>query len=148
MTYTPLKPVLVVEDSAEDYTALGRAFRKHALQNPVLRCEDGDQALDYLLGYGKAVGWPQVLPSIVLLDLNMPGTDGRAVLEVLKNDPRLSYIPVIVFSTSSSATDIDACYQLGANSYLAKPIDYAALEEKIRVTIQYWLETAELPRLL
>lgn len=140
--------MLVVEDSAEDFTALGRAFRKYALQNPVLRCEDGDQALDYLLGYGKAVGWPQALPAIVLLDLNLPGTDGRAVLEVLKNDPRLSYIPVIVFSTSTSATDIDACYRLGANSYLAKPIEYAALEEKIRVTIQYWLEASELPRML
>lgn len=139
-----LKPVLVVEDSAEDFTALGRAFRKHALQNPVLRCESGDQALEYLQGYGRAVGWPQVLPSIVLLDLNLPGTDGRTVLEVVKNDPRLRAIPVIVFSTSSSASDIDACYRLGANSYLTKPIEYSALEEKIRLTIQYWLETVEL----
>lgn len=147
MNIYPLKPVLVVEDSAEDFTALGRAFRKHALQNPVLRCEDGDQALAYLQGYGKAVGWPATLPAIVLLDLNMPGTDGRAVLDVLKKDPLLHAIPVIVFSTSSSSRDIDDCYQLGANSYLTKPIEYAALEEKIRVTINYWLNTSELPRL-
>ena len=147
MTTYPLKPVLVVEDSAEDFTALGRAFRKHALQNPVLRCEDGDQALAYLQGYGKAVGWPATLPAIVLLDLNMPGTDGRAVLSVLKKDPLLHTIPVIVFSTSSSSRDIEDCYQLGANSYLTKPIAYAALEEKIRLTIQYWLNASELPRL-
>jgi len=144
---TPLKPVLVVEDSIEDFTALGRAFRKHALQNPVLRCEDGDQALAYLQGYGKAVGWPATLPAIVLLDLNLPGTDGRAVLGALKQDPLLHAIPVIVFSTSSSSRDIEDCYRLGANSYLTKPIEYAALEEKIRLTITYWLGASELPAL-
>ena len=138
---------MVVEDSAEDFTALGRAFRKNALQNPVLRCEDGDQALTYLQGYGKAVGWPTTLPAIVLLDLNLPGTDGRAVLSILKKDPLLHSIPVIIFSTSSNSRDIEDCYQLGANSYLTKPIEYAALEEKIRVTIKYWLDAAELPRL-
>ena len=142
-----LKPILVVEDSAEDFTALGRAFRKNALQNPVLRCEDGDQALAYLQGHGKVVGWPTSMPAIVLLDLNLPGTDGRTVLATLKRDPLLHTIPVIVFSTSSSSRDIEDCYQLGANSYLTKPIEYAALEEKIRVTINYWLSAAELPRL-
>lgn len=147
MITTPLKPVLVVEDSAEDFTALGRAFRKHALQNPVLRCEDGDQALTYLQGYGKAAGWPATLPAIVLLDLNLPGTDGRSVLNVLKKDPLLHSIPVIVFSTSSNIRDIEDCYRLGANSYLTKPIEYAALEEKIRLTITYWLGTSELPPL-
>jgi len=131
----------------EDFTALGRAFRKHALQNPVLRCEDGDQALTYLQGYGKAAGWPATLPAIVLLDLNLPGTDGRAVLGALKKDPLLHSIPVIVFSTSSSTRDIEDCYRLGANSYLTKPIEYAALEEKIRLTINYWLGASELPPL-
>lgn len=131
----------------EDFTALGRAFRKHALQNPVLRCEDGDQALTYLQGYGKAVGWPATLPAIVLLDLNLPGTDGRAVLGALKKDPLLNSIPVIIFSTSSNVRDIEDCYRLGANSYLTKPIEYAALEEKIRLTITYWLGASELPPL-
>jgi CheY-like chemotaxis protein len=144
---SPLKPVLVVEDSTEDFTALGRAFRKHALQNPVLRCEDGDQALSYLQGYGKAVGWPATLPAIILLDLNLPGTDGRSVLKTLKQDPLLNAIPVIIFSTSSNVRDIQDCYRLGANSYLTKPIDYATLEEKIRQTITYWLGTSELPPL-
>lgn len=145
MITTSLRPILVVEDSAEDFTALGRAFRKHALQNPVLRCEDGDQALSYLQGYGKAVGWPATLPAIVLLDLNLPGTDGRTVLDTLKKDPLLHDIPVIIFSTSSSARDISDCYRLGANSYLTKPIEYKALEEKIRLTINYWLGASELP---
>ncbi|MDJ0364069.1 response regulator [Hymenobacter sp. H14-R3] len=147
MIISSLKPILVVEDSDEDFTALGRAFRKHALQNPVLRCEDGDQALTYLKGYGKAVGWPATLPALVLLDLNLPGTDGRAVLESLKRDPQLHTIPVIIFSTSSSSRDIEDCYRLGANSYLTKPLEYSALEEKIRLTINYWLGASELPGL-
>jgi CheY-like chemotaxis protein len=141
----PLKPILVVEDSAEDFMAISRAFRKHALRNPVLRCEDGDKALEYMQGYGKAIGWPLTLPAIVLLDLNLPGTDGRTVLSKLKQDALLHSIPVIIFSTSSNERDIAECYQLGANSYLTKPIEYAALEEKIRVTIQYWLEATTLP---
>ena len=137
--------MLVVEDSAEDFTALSRAFRKHALQNPVLRCADGDLAISYLQGYGKDPNWPLSLPAIVLLDLNMPGTDGRTVLSTLKQDPRLHNIPVIIFSTSSSIRDVDDCYRLGANSYLTKPIVYSELEEKIQLIIRYWLDVSELP---
>ena len=144
MSSHPLLPVLVVEDSAEDFLALGRAFRKHALQNPVLRCADGEQALEYLQGYGKHPAWPKSLPAIVLLDLNMPGTDGRAVLDIVKHDPLLHNIPVIIFTTSSSSRDIEDCYRLGANSYLTKPVSYTDLEEKIRLTINYWLGASEL----
>jgi CheY-like chemotaxis protein len=136
---------LVVEDSTEDFTALGRAFRKHALPNPLLRCEDGDQALEYLQGYGQHAAWPRQLPVFVLLDLNLPGTDGRTVLETLKRDPRLQSIPVIIFSTSTNSRDIEDCYRLGANSYLTKPIEYAALEEKTQLLVRYWLNTSELP---
>lgn len=138
---------MVVEDSAEDFLALGRAFRKNALQNPVLRCVDGDEALEYLRGYGKHPAWPDSLPALVLLDLNMPGTDGRDVLGAVKLDPRLHNIPVVIFSTSSSNRDIEDCYRLGANSYLTKPVSYTELEEKIRVTMQYWLGASELPNL-
>ncbi|RAK62952.1 response regulator [Hymenobacter edaphi] len=139
------KPILVVEDSAEDFTALGRAFRKHALPNPVLRCEDGDQALEYLQGYGKHASWPAQMPAFVLLDLNLPGTDGRAVLSKLKQDPHLQSIPVIIFSTSTNSRDIEDCYRLGANSYLTKPIEFSVLEEKTASLVRYWLATSELP---
>ena len=142
---TFLKPVLVIEDSAEDFTALGRAFRKHGLQNPVLRCEDGDQALEYLQGYGTSSQLPSDLPAIILLDLNMPGTDGRTVLKTLKQDPQLFKIPVIIFTTSSNNEDIEECYRLGANSYVTKPINYSALEEKVCLIVRYWLEFNELP---
>jgi len=142
-----LKPVLVVEDNAEDFTAMGRAFRKQALPNPVLRCENGDQALEYLQGYGKVQGWPPTLPAIMLLDLNLPGTDGRAVLDAVKHDPHLCSIPVIIFSSSANARDVEECYRLGANSYLTKPIEYAALEQKLHLMMNYWLGTTELPPL-
>lgn len=148
MSANSLLPILVVEDSAEDFLALNRAFRKHALPNPVLRCADGDEALDYLRGYGKNPAWPAGLPALVLLDLNMPGTDGREVLGNVKQDPLLHQIPVVIFSTSSNSRDIEDCYRLGANSYLTKPVSYTDLEEKIRVTMKYWLEASELPKLL
>lgn len=147
MLEPPLRPLLVVEDSDEDFTALSRVFRKLSLRNPVVRCADGDQALTYLQGHGQAAGWPAVLPALVLLDLNLPGTDGRTVLETLQNDPRLQALPVVVLSTSSNTRDVERCYQLGANGYLTKPIQYAALEAKLRVTLQYWLEASELPHL-
>ena len=138
-------PILVVEDSLEDFTALSRALRKSAVPNPVLRCEDGEQALEYLQGYGKHPNWPKLLPAFVLLDLNMPGLDGRDVLGVLKKDVLLNTIPVIVFTSSSNARDIEECYRLGANSYLTKPIAYSALEEKVGLLTSYWLGASELP---
>ena len=136
----------MVEDNAEDFTALSRVFRKIGLLHPIVRCEDGDQALTYLQGHGQAAGWPATLPALVMLDLNLPGTDGRAVLETLKKDPRLQALPVIVLSTSSSTRDVERCYQLGANGYLTKPIRFDALEDKLRLTMKYWLEASELPQ--
>ena len=145
MSLAPIRPILVVEDSAEDFTALSRAFRKYALRHPVLRCEDGDQALEYLQGYGRHPAWPKHLPAIVLLDLNLPGTDGPAVLQAMKQDPALQNIPVIVFTTSANSRDVNRCYGLGANSYLTKPLQYSDLEEKVQLIVRYWLEASELP---
>ena len=134
-----LPPLLVVEDSAEDFTALRRVFQRTHLRHPVERCTDGDEALAYL----RAATNPR--PVLVLLDLNTPGTDGRTVLELIKRDPALRAIPVVVFSTSTNPRDIDECYQLGANSYLVKPLEYPLLEARIGLLIRYWLETTALP---
>lgn len=138
-------PILVVEDNAEDFLALSRALRKHAVPNPVVHCHNGEQALEYLHGHGRHAAWPTALPVLILLDLNMPGLDGRDVLRALQLDTVLRVIPVIVFTSSASTRDVDDCYQLGANSFLTKPLSYSALEEKIGLLAHYWLATAELP---
>ena len=110
-------------------------------EQPVARCH-GLPGLDV---DGKHPAWPKTLPAIVLLDLNLPGTDGRMVLQQLKQHATLHTLPVIVFTTSTNSRDIEECYRLGANSYLTKPIEYAVLEEKVRLIIRYWLEMSELP---
>lgn len=138
-------PILVVDDSLEDFTALSRAFRKNAVPNPLLHAEDGDQALEYLQDHGRHPAWPPMLPALVLLDLNMPGSDGRHVLQILKTDPVLRMLPVIIFSTSTSPRDVADCYRLGANSYFAKPVAYSLLEEKVGLLARYWLEASQLP---
>ena len=138
-------PILVVEDNAEDFMALRRAFRKHAVRNPVVHCQNGEQALEYLQGLGRHPAWPAALPVLVLLDLNMPGLDGRDVLGALQFDAALRTIPVIVLTTSGLARDVTDCYRLGANSYLTKPLNYSELEEKIGLLTHYWLAVSELP---
>lgn len=145
MYSTSLAPILVVEDDIADFTALSRAFGKHAVPNPLVHCTDGEHALDYLYGRGRAQPW--LLPLFVLLDLNMPGLDGRDVLKVLKDDAVLRVIPVIIFTTSGNERDLAECYRLGANSYLLKPLAYGELEQKVGVLARYWLQAAELPRI-
>ena len=121
---SPKHLILVVEDSDTDYEATLRAFRNSNLANPVQRCEDGEDALDYLFQknqYSDTSKFPR--PYLILLDLNLPGTDGREVLEEIKRDTELKTIPVIVLTTSSDEKDIENCYQAGANSYIQKPVD-------------------------
>jgi CheY-like chemotaxis protein len=140
------RPLLVVEDSDEDFEALGWAFESAALTNPVYRCTTGDDALDFLHQNGK-YNAEQVMPSpaLILLDLNLPGTDGREVLEEIKQDTNLKTIPVVVLSTSSNPKDIESCYQKGANTYLVKPVDFDQFMKQIQVFCRYWFEAAIIP---
>jgi len=118
------KTILIIEDSPEDYEATKRAFRKAGLKNQINRCEDGDEALDYLFHrgpYADSATAPR--PDIILLDLNLPGTDGREVLQEIKADKEICNIPVIVLTTSEDERDIESCYRYGANSYVKKPVD-------------------------
>jgi CheY-like chemotaxis protein len=144
---TPNQPILLVEDSPEDYEATDRAFRRAGLSNPIHRCSDGDEALDYLYQrgrYAEPAAAPR--PGIILLDLNLPGTDGREVLEVVKGDADLKRIPVIVLTTSSDERDIDACYRAGANSYVQKPVDLEGFMKAVERLKGYWFEVVILPR--
>ena len=140
------QPILMVEDNERDYKNAMRAFTKADL-NDVYWCQDGDDALDFLFNrgdYSDKEKHPR--PGVILLDLNLPGTDGKEVLEKLKGDQNLKTIPVIVLTTSTDARDINSCYELGANSYMQKPIDIHELVNGIERLKDFWLEIAILPK--
>jgi CheY-like chemotaxis protein len=147
MAIQPSHHILVVEDSDDDFEATRRAFDKAGLANPIDRCSDGDEALDYLNCEGDyADRDPDTELGIILLDLNLPGTDGREVLEAVKGSTSTRDIPVIVLTTSNDKKDIDACYALGANSYMQKPVDLHGFMEAIVRLKEYWFEVVVLPR--
>ena len=144
---TPNQPILLVEDSPEDYEATVRAFKRSGLRNPIVRCEDGDDALDYLFRRGAYASPDQApRPGVILLDLNLPGTDGREVLQEIKRNDQLRHIPVIVLTTSTDERDVDACYQAGANSYIQKPVDMDGFIRAIERLNGYWFEVVVLPK--
>ena len=146
MAGNPTEPLLVIEDSDEDFEALMRMLRKSDVANPIYRCTDGDEALDFLYRSGNYTDKAKApRPSIILLDLNLPGTDGREVLEQIKQDRELKIIPVVVLTTSSNPKDIEVCYQYGVNGYILKPIDIKKLMRTIQVIIDYWFEVVILP---
>lgn len=140
------KSLLVIEDSDEDFEALKRIVRKSDFSHSVYRCIDGDDALDFLYREGQyQIGAIAERPSIILLDLNLPGTDGRDVLKQIKEDDELRIIPVIVFSTSSNPTDVEICYRYGVSGYILKPMDIHKLNQEIETFMRYWLEVVILP---
>jgi len=141
---SPNQPILLVEDSPEDFETTQRAFRRSGLKNPIFRCSDGDEALDFLFRRGNHAGAPR--PGVILLDLNLPGTDGREVLAEMKADPELRQIPVIVLTTSSDERDVSACYSAGASSYIQKPVDLEGFMQAIERLNDYWFEVVILPK--
>ena len=139
--------ILVVEDSDDDYEATIRAFKKANLHNPVTWCKSGRDALDFLKHEGNYKDVAQNMrPGLILLDLNMPGLDGRKTLQLIKEDNALKQIPVIILTTSSDERDVEACYQMGANTYVQKPVDFDGLIEAIKRLKEYWFEIALLPK--
>jgi two-component system, response regulator len=139
--------ILLVEDNLDDYEATCRAFKKANLCNPIVWCKSGRDALDYLKQEGAYKDARKAArPGLVLLDLNMPGLDGRKTLEAIKQDDALKRIPVIILTTSADERDIEACYQTGANTYVQKPVSFEGLIEAIRRLKAYWFEIALLPK--
>jgi CheY-like chemotaxis protein len=120
-----LLEILVVEDNPADVRFMAEIFKEGRLANRVTAMQDGESALKYLRGEGEYSG--AVKPDLVLLDLNMPGMDGRKVLEEIRKDPLLSGLPVIVLTTSSATQDVSLSYDLGASSYLVKPANLTQL---------------------
>ncbi|MBE9053586.1 response regulator [Nostocales cyanobacterium LEGE 11386] len=145
MTTKLHEPLLVVEDSNEDFRMLQRLMRRMAVQNPIHRCTNGDEVLELLYQKGSDASGlchpkAALRPSVILLDLNLPGIDGRDILERLKQDRSFCEIPIVVFTTSSNPKDVELCYQKGANGYLVKPMDAQELKKTIQAFVDYWLE--------
>lgn len=134
-------PILLVEDNPDDVFFFRRALKSKNVEAPVVVAADGREAMAYLSGakeYANRALHP--LPMLVLLDLQLPYFTGLQVLAWIREQPKLRKIPVVIFSSSSQASDIDNAYSLGANSYLVKPTDVAELGRIVEAVRTYWLE--------
>ena len=133
--------ILIVEDSAVDYESIMRAFKRLEITNPVHYCKSGDDALDFLYHRGVYSSHKAEKVDIIMLDLNLPGTDGREVIEIVKHDLTLKHIPIIVLTTSNSQSDVKSCYLNGANAYINKPVKWEDLLGVLGAFKKFWLES-------
>ncbi len=131
--------ILLVEDNPDDAELALRAFAKSKIKNDIVVARDGVEALDYLFETGVHAGRAPGLPEIVLLDLNLPRLDGLEVLRRLRADERTKYLPVVVLTSSGQDQDILRSYDLGANSYVRKPVDFGQFVDAARQLGLYWL---------
>jgi len=147
MSGTPKTSViLMADDDADDRLLVQDAFAESQFGGELRFVQDGEELLDYLLHRGKYEAQAQApRPRLILLDLNMPKKDGREVLREIKADLDLRRIPVIVLTTSHADTDIGVVYELGANSFVTKPVKFDLLVKVMRALDQYWFGTVELP---
>lgn len=137
--------ILLVEDNPRDAELTMRALRKGGLACNLLWLKDGQEALDYLLHDGRHGNREAVYPRLLLLDLKMPRLDGIEVLKVVKKDERTRRIPVVVMTSSQEERDVTQSYDLGANSYVVKPLNLAAATELVRQAGFYWLSVNHVP---
>ena len=134
------KTILLVEDNMDDEELTIRALRKNNIVNAVTVARDGVEALDYLFGTGAYEGRdPSDLPQIVLMDLNLPKIDGLQVLRRIREDERTKFLPVVILTSSREEQDLLRGYQLGANSYIRKPVDFVQFTEAVKQLGLYWL---------
>jgi CheY-like chemotaxis protein len=131
------KLILLVEDNPDDEALTLRALRKHDLADEVVVVRDGAEALAFF--YEATRAGDEHLPELVLLDLKLPKVDGLQVLKILRDDAHTRRLPVVVLSSSSEERDIVQSYDLGANSYVRKPVDFAEFSEAVRQLGIYWL---------
>lgn len=142
----PIVRIMIADDDPDDRLLIEEALEEAHFDCPVEFFTDGQDLLDYLYGRGDYAHRPQaLLPSLLLLDLNMPRMDGREALQKIKQDPRLRRIPVVVLTTSSSEEDVLQAYDLGANSFITKPAAFRDLVEAMEAISGYWLGTVTLP---
>src|SRR5438105_1986026 len=139
--------ILSCDDDEDDRMLTQQALEDAHVSNSIRFVEDGEQLLDYLYQRGEFAGetGKAPRPGLILLDLNMPKLDGRGALRVIKRDPTLHDIPIVVLSTSRADEDIVRSYQLGVNSFITKPVTFSGLVDAMNVLGRYWLEIVELP---
>jgi len=136
----------MADDDADDRLLAKDALTECHLANDLQFVENGEELMDYLRRRGKYTSLVQApRPGLILLDLNMPKKDGREALREIKTDPELRKIPVVVLTTSKADTDIGQIYELGANSFISKPVTFDSLVKVMKVLGSYWFEVVELP---
>jgi CheY-like chemotaxis protein len=138
-----LKPILLAEDDDDDVELILAAMAENHLANRVVRVRNGAEALDYLQRRGGYAGAES--PAVVLLDIKMPKVDGIEALRVLKSDPELKKIPVVMLTSSRQAPDLNECYSLGANAYAVKPVDFQEFFNAIKLVGGFWGVLNETP---
>ena len=142
------KPIIILmaDDDSDDRMLVKDAFDESRLNNDLHFVEDGEQLIDYLYRRGNFAHLKgQPYPGLILLDLNMPKKDGREALAEIKRDPDLRRIPVVILTTSRAEEDILRTYDLGANSFITKPVTFESLGQVVQVRCNYWVEIVELP---
>jgi two-component system, response regulator len=142
----PCKVILLVEDNPSDIGLTKRAFEKSRISNELVIAQDGQEALDYLFGKGTwACENAPALPALVLLDLKLPRVDGLQVLRRIRADDRTKRVPVVILTSSEEEHDRSECYDLGANSYIRKPVDFIQFAKAVQQLGLYWLVLNEPP---
>jgi CheY-like chemotaxis protein len=142
---TGLRPVLIVDDSADDVELMREALGEFKLANPLEVARDGEEALQYLRREGAFASRPAVDPAVVLLDLKMPKVDGLDVLRAARADERLRPIPIVMVTSSREEQDLVKSYELGVNAYVVKPVDFHAFADAVRRLGAFWAVLNEPP---
>lgn len=143
------KPItlLLAEDDPDDRMLIRDALREAKIANDLRTVEDGEELLEYLHRRGRYTSERAApRPGLILLDLNMPRKDGREALQEIKSDPDLRHVPVVVLTTSKAEEDVLRSYDLGANSFITKPVTFQSLVEVMATLEKYWFEIVELPK--
>ncbi|MCD4805923.1 MAG: response regulator [Desulfobacterales bacterium] len=138
--------ILLIEDNPDDVELTLRAFKKHNLANHITVARDGEEALDIIFQHGKESA-EGLRPDLILLDLKLPKVDGMEVLRQIKENSETKVIPVIVLTSSKEESDLAESYQLGANSYIRKPVNFEKFTEVVMQLGLYWLLINEPPPL-
>lgn len=141
MTHTNKVEILLAEDNLNDAELTIRELKKHNMTNNLVHLKDGEEVLDFIFGCGKYSERKDSIdfPKVILLDIQMPKVNGLEVLKKIKSDPLTKTIPVVILTSSKEHPDVKQCYELGANSYIVKPVNFEGFAESIRNLGFYWL---------